>query len=133
MEKKLINPQGLSKPTGYTHVITVEGAKKLIFISGQVGFDNRGQLVGPGDLSAQARQAFDNLAVALEAAGAKPDDVTKMNIYVVNLKESDRTAIGEARNRTFSKERPPASTLIGVTALALAGLMIEVEAIAAIG
>lgn len=72
MEKQFINPPTLLSPRGYTHVVTVEGGGKLIFVAGQVAVDAQGQLVGRGDLCAQTRQAGRNLAAALAAAGAAP-------------------------------------------------------------
>ena len=131
MEKKFINPQTLSTPRGYTHAVTAQGGK-TIFVSGQVAFDVKGEIVGKGDLRAQARQAYENLKSALAAAGATPADVVKMNTYVVNYKPADITVIRETRGQVFPQDNPPASTLVGVQALALDGLLIEVEAIAVI-
>ena len=131
MEKKFINPQTLSTPRGYTHVVTTQGGK-TIFVSGQVAFDTKGEIVGKGDLRVQARQAYENLKAALAAAGAAPADVVKINTYVVNYKPENIAAIRETRGQVFSSENPSASTLVGVQALALDGLLIEVEAIAII-
>ncbi len=132
MKKQFLNPSTHSKPLGYTHVISVEGAGKLIFVSGQVAWDSQGNLVGQGDLAAQANKASENLVAALAAAGATPADIVKINTYVVNYKESDRTVIREARQRYFPTDNPPASTLVGVTALAVAGLLVEIEAVAVV-
>lgn len=132
MEKKYINPDSLVAPRGYTHVVTVEGAHKLVFVSGQVAIDKQGNLVGKGGLPAQVRQAAQNLADALAAAGATPEDIVKMNTYVVNYKPSDLGALREARGTIFRDGEPPASTLVGVTGLAVDGLMVEIEAIAAV-
>ncbi len=129
MEKKFINPEALAAPRGYTHVVTAQGGK-MVFVSGQVAFDVKGEIVGKGDLGAQAKQAYENLKAALAAAGATPADVVKMNTYIVNYKPENLPVIREARSQAFSQENPPASTLVGVQALALEGLLIEVEAIA---
>ena len=133
MDKKHLNPNALLTPRGYTHVVTVEGARKLIFVSGQVSVDKEGKLVGAGDLAAQIRQAASNLKLALEAAGATPADIVKSNTYIVNYKQSDYSAMREARSALFGDATPPASTLVGVTSLAVDGLMVEMEAIAAVG
>ena len=133
MEKKFLNPDAIHTPRGYTHVVTVAGGGKMVFISGQVGYSKDLQLVGPGDLRAQARQAFQNVAAALSAAGATFKDVVKMNTYVVNYKTSDLALIGEARREFLPRENPPASTLVGVQALAVDGILIEIEAIAVVG
>ncbi len=131
MDKKYINPDTLLAPRGYTHVVSVEGARKMIFVAGQVAVDKAGKLVGAGDLPAQARQAAANVKDALAAAGATPADIVKMNAYIVNYKQSDYSAMREARAVLFPEgTNPPASTLVGVTALAVDGLMIEIEAIA---
>jgi enamine deaminase RidA (YjgF/YER057c/UK114 family) len=129
MKKDFFNPAEVHKPRGYTHAVSVEGGR-TVFIAGQVAFDQQGNLVGKGDLRVQADKALENLVAALAAAGARPSDVVKMNTYVVNYKAADYPIIREARSRVFSGENPPASTLIGVQALAIEGLLIEIEAIA---
>jgi enamine deaminase RidA (YjgF/YER057c/UK114 family) len=131
MEKKFINPPTLATPRGYTHVVTASGGK-LVFISGQVAFDVKGEMVGKGDLEAQATQAYANLQAALASVGATLADVVKMNTYVVNFKAADLPVIREVRAQFFPQENLPASTLVGVQALAIDGLLIEVEAIAAV-
>lgn len=132
MEKKYLNPSTLLQPRGYTHVVTVEGGGKMVFISGQVAVDKEGKLVGPGDLKTQIRQAATNLKLALEAAGATAADIVKTNTYIVNYKQSDYAAMREARSELFPAGEPPASTLVGVTSLAVEGLMVEMEAIAVV-
>jgi enamine deaminase RidA (YjgF/YER057c/UK114 family) len=132
MDKKFINPPTLSTPTGYTHVVTIAGGGKLIYLSGQISLDKSGTLVGKGDFAAQARQVHDNLLAALAAAGAKPADVVKINTYVVNYKPEHRAVLRELRGPIFGKDNPPASTLVGVQALALEDFMLEVEAVAVV-
>jgi enamine deaminase RidA (YjgF/YER057c/UK114 family) len=132
VEKKYINPDTLLAPRGYTHIVTIAGPAKLIFISGQVAYDKEGKLVGPGDLKAQIRQVTANLKAALAAAGATAADILKTNTYIVNYKQSDYSAMREARADLFPDGEPPASTLVGVSSLAIEGLMVEMEAIAAV-
>lgn len=131
MEKKFINPETIHVPRGYTHVVTVEGGR-LVFVSGQVAVDKDGQIVGRGDLGIQTRKAFENLTAALKGAGATLADVVKLNTYVVNYKQDDYRAISQMRREFFPKENPSASTLVGVAALAVDGLLIEIEAVAAV-
>jgi enamine deaminase RidA (YjgF/YER057c/UK114 family) len=131
MEKQFFNPSNVHRPRGYTHAVAVESGR-LIFVAGQVAFDKDGNLVGKGDLRAQTDKALDNLVAALAAAGATPADVVKVNTYVVNYKPADYPIIREARARIFDGQNPPASTLIGVQALAIEELLIEIEAIAAV-
>src|SRR5918993_3688504 len=61
-----LNPQGLSTPTGYTHVVSARGGK-TVYVAGQIALDAQGQLVGKGDLAAQTKQVFENLSIALKA------------------------------------------------------------------
>ena len=129
MEKNFINPPELAVPRGYTHAVTATGGK-MVFIAGQVAWDVKGEIVGKGDLRAQATQAYANLKAALAAAGATTADVVKMNTYVVNFKSADLPVIREVRSQFFPQENLPASTLVGVQALAVEGLLIEIEAVA---
>jgi enamine deaminase RidA (YjgF/YER057c/UK114 family) len=128
-QPQFLNPDGLSKPTGYSHVVITQPGK-LIYVSGQVALNAGGEVVGKGDLRAQATQAMENLKMALAAAGAMPSDIIKVNHYVVNLKPDLLPIIREVRSKFFSAENPPASTLVGVTALAREEFMIEIEAVA---
>jgi enamine deaminase RidA (YjgF/YER057c/UK114 family) len=120
---------GSSRPTGYSHVVAASGGK-LVYVAGQISLDETGAIVGAGDLGAQARQVFDNLGRALTAAGATFADVIKLNTYVVGLDPSKLPLIRQARSGYLPATNPPASTLVGVTALAMDGLLIEVEAVA---
>jgi len=130
-DKQFINPFG-TKPPGYTHVVVVNGPGKTIYISGQVPVNATGEIVGKGDLKQQVTQVYENLKLALQAAGATFDDVVKMNTYVVNYKPADVAIIREVRALYLSGESPPASTLAGVQALYHPDIMIEIEAIAVI-
>lgn len=123
-----MNPQGLSTPTGYSHVVSARGGK-TIYIAGQIALDAKGQLVGKGDLAAQAKQVFENLAIALKAAGATFDHVVKTNYY---LRDASQVAVvREIRSKYFTKELP-ASTLIEVPRLAQPDFLIEIEVIAVV-
>jgi len=126
---KRTNPPDLSRPTGYTHVVEATGPVKTIYVSGQIAFDKTGNLVGAGDMKAQAEQVFANLETALKAAGATFSDVVKMNTYITDM--SKAPAVREVRARYFG-EVTPASTLVQVVALARPELMLEIEVIAAV-
>lgn len=130
VEKTFVNPFR-TKPTGYTHVV-VSGPGKTLYISGQVPVNDAGQIVGSGDLKAQTQQVYENLRYCLRFAGANFEDIVKMTTYVVNYKPSDIDIVREVRKGYLSKENPPASTLVGVQALAHPEYMIEIEAIAVI-
>ena len=126
---KRTNPPTLSKPTGYTHVVETVGAVKTVYISGQIAFDGNGNVVGAGDMKAQAEQVFKNLEAALAAAGAKFTDVVKMNTYVTDMDKAP--AVREVRAKYFA-ETTPASTLVQVVKLARPEFMLEIEVIAAV-
>jgi enamine deaminase RidA (YjgF/YER057c/UK114 family) len=123
-----INPEDLPTPQTYTHVVVASGGR-LVFIAGQEPEDEQGNLVGPGDLEAQARQVFANLGRALAAAGARPEDVTKITIFVVHYRREHLPAIEKGRAALFGDHKP-ADTLVGVEALSSPDYLIEVEAIA---
>ena len=129
IEKKFINPPTLHTPPGYSHVVTASGGK-MIFVAGKVAFNAKRELIGKGDLRAQTTQVYENLKNALAAAGATTADIVKINTYVVNLKAADFPVLLEVQAKFFPPENPPASTLVGVQALAVDGLLIEIEAIA---
>ena len=124
-----LSPEGLVKPTAYTQVVVATG-RRMVFVSGQVSQDAEGKLVAPDDFAGQAKQAYANLRLALKSAGATPADVTKLTTYVVGYRPELRPLLGEARATVFRAGELPASTLVGVQALAEPGCLIEVEAIA---
>lgn len=130
MPVELTNPDGLSTPESYTHVAVATGSR-LVFVAGQVAEDAQGNLVGASDLPAQAHQAFANLGRALAAGGARPDQVTKLTIYVVHHRPEYLPAISAARIAVFGDHKP-ADTLIGIDTLATPGFLIEVDAIAVV-
>ena len=130
MTLELINPEDLPTPASYTHVIVATGSR-LVFVAGQVADDAQGNLVGHGDLAAQARQAFANVGRSLAAAGAGPEQVAKLTIYVVRHRPEYLPDISEARMAVFGDHKPT-DTLLGVDTLAEPGYLIEVEAIAVV-
>src|SRR5712691_8868432 len=117
-------PDGLAPGPGYSHAVTGRG--RWVATAGQVALDDAGKLVGPGDFEAQARQVFANLARALAAAGASFADVIKLNYYVTDI--SQLPVVRAIRDEYVDTSRPPASTAVQVSALALPDLMIEIEA-----
>jgi enamine deaminase RidA (YjgF/YER057c/UK114 family) len=102
-----------------------------VFVAGQVADDAYGNLVGPGDLAAQARQAFANVGRSLAAAGAGPEQVARITIYVVHHRPEYLPDISAARIAVFGDHKP-ADTLLGVETLAQPGYLIEVDAIAVV-
>jgi enamine deaminase RidA (YjgF/YER057c/UK114 family) len=128
MTLECINPDDLPVPLTYTQVVVATGSR-LVFVAGQEPEDREGNLVGPGDFALQAHQVFANLGRALAAAGAKPDQVTKITIYVTDYRRDEHLpVIEEARVALFGNHKP-VDTLLGVAALS-PGYLIEVDAIA---
>jgi reactive intermediate/imine deaminase len=103
-------------------------AGDLLFVSGCVPVDGDGRLVG-GDVVAQARQVFANVGEVLAAGGASFADVVKVTVYLIDI--DDRARINPVREEVFGETRP-ASTLVEVSALAVPGAKLEVEAVALI-
>src|SRR6266571_1755628 len=130
MTLQYINPPDLPGPSTYTHVVVATGAR-LVFIAGQEPEDSHGDLIGDGDLAAQARQVFVNLGHALAAAGAQPGQVAKITIYVVRHRPEYLPVIEQARVALFG-EHKPADTFLGVQTLSRPEYLIEVDAIAVI-
>jgi len=126
-----INPSTLPKPTGYTHVALVSSARQ-VHVAGQVAVDAAGNLVGKGDLAAQTEQVYLNLTLALAAVGADFSHVFKMVTYVVDLSPDKVLAVRAVRGKYLNADILPASTLLGVTALAHPDYLIEIEVIAAL-
>lgn len=128
-EKQFIFPEGLTRPPTYTPVVTARGGR-TIYVSGQVPVNERGELVGKGDLGAQAEQVFRNVATALKGANATFADVVKITTYVVGYKFEHRAMLHQVRQKYVPAAQPPASTLVGVQSLAFPDYLIEVEAVA---
>ena len=124
---RYINPPGLTKPTGYTHVV-VGADGRTVYIAGQVAFDSTGTLVGAGDFRAQAERVYANLRVALASVGATFSDVVKTTTFVTDL--ANTAALREIRGKYLDPARPPANSLIVVASLARPDLLLEIEAVA---
>ena len=119
------NPPAIPKPGGYTHVVEITGPARIVYIAGQLGFGHDGKA---GDFRAQAVQAFENLKAALASVGASFDQVVKLNNYLVDIKKN-LPIYREVRDKYVNTSAPPASTTIGVPALAREDALYEVEAI----
>jgi enamine deaminase RidA (YjgF/YER057c/UK114 family) len=121
------NAPGLSQPPGYSHAVVASG-RRLVSTAGAVPRDAEGNLVSPGDRHAQARQTLENLELALGAVGATGRDVIKMTVYVVADERGDLSAVWGAVQE--SGIAGAASTLLGVSMLAVEGQLVEMEVIA---
>jgi enamine deaminase RidA (YjgF/YER057c/UK114 family) len=131
MAKEYLNPQALfpSLESGFSQIVVASGSR-TIYISGQTAWDAKRKIVGGNDLGQQARQALANLQTAVEAAGGTMADVVALRIYIVNYHPEQADAISSALREFFPAERRPASTWIGVPALAVSDFLIEIEATA---
>lgn len=117
--------EGMSLPIShYADAVRADG---LLFVSGVVPVDADGRLVGGDDVVAQAERVFENIGTVLDAAGAGPQDVVKVTLFLTDV--DDRPAINPVRQRFFGATRP-ASTLVEVSRLAIPGARLEVEAVA---
>ena len=130
MPTQHVNPAGVGAPSNYTHVVASSGGS-IVFISGQIGMDAAGKIAGD-TLEAQGAQVFENLKTCLASVGATFENVLKLTTFVVNYKPEDRAIIGGLRSKYLPATNPPASTLVGVQALAVPGLLVEIEAVAQI-
>lgn len=127
---QLSSPATLAPPVGYSHLATVSGGR-LVFISGQVALDSKGNVVGTDDFRAQARQVFENLRMALESAGGSFRDVIKLNSYLVDF--GGMPHFRTVRDEYINTANPPASTAVQVVRLFRPEFLLEVEAIAVVG
>jgi len=128
---KHINPPDHATSPAYTEAVTAKPGT-VIWIAGQVAQNAKGEVVGKGDLTAQADQAWANMRAALAAAGASFKDVVKITTYVVNYKPSMRDDLRAARLRAMGPVEAPAATLVGVQSLASDDWLVEIEATAVI-
>lgn len=126
---RFTNPPDLFTPPGFTQVVETNGGR-TVYIAGQIAVDKSFQVVGKGDFRAQAEQVFANLKTALEAAGADFTHVVKLNIYFIDM--SHLRTLAEVRDRYVNTAHPPASTAVEVRKLALADLLLEIEAVASL-
>ena len=123
--RRLRLPEQTPEPIShFTDAVIADG---WLWISGMIAVDKDGKLVGGDDVVAQTQRVFENIKAALDAAGAGFEDVVKVTVYLRRI--GDRAAINTVRRRFFGESRP-ASTLVEVSALALADALVEVEAVA---
>lgn len=122
-------PDNLAAPNGFAHAVRSTHTS-TVYIAGQVSYDEKGQVVGAGDLAAQTAQVYANIGKALASAGASFDDVVKTVLFVKDLDAKKAAVIRDARAQFFKEHRLPASTMVGVASLAKPELLLEVEAIA---
>ena len=134
IKREKIQPEGLhvvirAGQPAYTHVVTVSGTGKMIFVAGQLARDANGNLIGKGDMRAQIQQVGENIKTCLEAAGATLADIVKTNTYVTDYEEFAKHP--DMRMRYFGPATPT-STTVQISRLADPDAMVEIEAIAVV-
>jgi 2-iminobutanoate/2-iminopropanoate deaminase len=133
MNKTCINPKELFNSTQYGFSqIVVSDPGRLVFISGQVAWDENLNIAGENDLKLQTQKAIDNLKIAVESAGGGLENIVMLRIYKVDYKKEDGAVINQVLKDNFGVTEPPASTWISVQGLADEKFLIEIEAQAVI-
>jgi len=122
--RELVNPPELHPAPGFSHVAIATGTK-VVHLAGQVALDQQFGLVGGDDLGEQTKAAMRNVEVALRAAGAGWDDIVRRTIYTVHPTEFE--TITAAIDEVTGGAEHPAQTIVGITGLAVPGLLIEIE------
>jgi enamine deaminase RidA (YjgF/YER057c/UK114 family) len=122
--RELVNPPDLHPAPGFSHV-TIANGSTVVHLAGQVALDAQFGLVGGDDLGEQTKAAMRNVEIALGAAGVGWDDVVRRTIYT--LQPTEYETITAAIDEVTGGAAHPAQTIVGITGLALPGLLIEIE------
>lgn len=123
----IASPYSWDSPFHYSQATVHNG---VVYVSGQAALGSDGSIVGEDDFEAQAHQVFANLKTVLTAAGSDLSKVFKVNIYMTDM--TNFPTIIECREKYFSQPYP-ADTTVEVTALAIPGLLLEIDVIASVG
>ncbi len=126
-----INPEALHRNPAFSQAIAVDGPHRTVYVGGQNAVDVDGNVVGQGDVAAQAEQVARNLQAALEAAGATLDDVVKLTIYLVEP-HSAFPAYGAFQRVWGMPATPPTISLLYVSGLFQPDFLLEVDAVAVV-
>jgi len=132
MDTSIINPEGLGAPKGYSNGVLVRGDCDFLFVAGQVGWNERQEVVSDRFCD-QFRQALENVCAVLEQAGGQPSQLVRMTLYVTDKQEYlDQQAEIGAAYRALVGRHFPAMTLVEVKSLLEIGAKVELEATAAL-
>ena len=126
--QQYINPNSMSQPRGYTHVVKVDSTA---YIAGQVGLAADGNVVGKANPEAQVRQIWRNLDAAVISVGGTPQSIVKTTTYVTNIEYA--RAARKVREELYRSSSPPASTLVVVSELACPDYLVNIEAVVVVG
>lgn len=129
MSFELLNPDGLERPVGYSHVAKIISGK-IVYVAGQAPFNAAGKVVGKGDFVAQFRQVMNNLKLAVEAVGGRPEQFAVLTMYLTDLEgyRTKKKAIGAAYRDVFGKYFP-AITLVEVKSLYHPDCLVEISGV----
>jgi len=132
MPFKLINPEALGAPSGYSHGVLVDGGGKLLFIAGQIAWDQNQKIVSD-DFIEQFDQALANVITVVKAAGGESNNIVRVVVYVTNKQEylAQTKAVGEQYRKHMGKHFP-AMVLVQVASLVDDAAKVEIEAMAVI-
>jgi reactive intermediate/imine deaminase len=126
---RFVKSENLPPSPGYSQAVEIRRGR-IIYVAGQVPVDRSGKVVGEGDMRAQTQQTFENLKSALEASGAKFENVVKLNYYFSDI--TQLSVVREVRDKFINAANPPASTAVEVKRLFREPFLIEVEAVAVV-
>jgi len=126
LERENIFPAGLPRPTGHWTTVTTARPGKLVFVSGLTAKNERGEVVGVGDVRAQTRQVCENLKLAMQAAGGTLADIVRVDVYIREM--AGFKDIHDIRREYFGPN-PPASTMVAVAGFTHPDMLIEINAI----
>lgn len=129
MEKREVNPWTWQERLGFAQAWRVDGAETVVFVAGQGPISAEGALVGEDDFEVQVRQTLENLRTVLGQSGASLDSIVKQTVYLTDIGKLREYGRVKAE---LAPGRPAASTAVQVGALAVPGMMIEVDAIAVV-
>ncbi len=127
--RELVNPPDLHPAPGFSHVAIATGTR-VVYFAGQVALDPQFGLVGGDDLGAQTAAAMRNVETAMRAAGVGWDDIVRRTIYTLHPTEYE--TITAAIDEVTGGADHPAQTIVGITGLAIPGLLIEIECTAVV-
>ena len=130
MSFKLINPEALGAPSGYSNGLLVDGGGKLLFIAGQIAWDEKQKVIS-ADFAEQFDRALANVVTVLSAAGGKPEHIARLVIYVTDKVEyRERTSEVGERYRKHLGKHFPAMVLVQVAGLLDDAAKVEIEGMA---
>ncbi len=133
MERRALRPQGWADPKGYENGIVVHNSSSLVFVAGQIAWNERQELVGAGDVTAQFRQALANVLAVVRTAGGEPGHLVSLTVYVTDKRAylAQTRQIGAAWRELAGREFP-AMALVQVADLLEEGALVEIQGIAAL-